>query len=87
MKQVNLYEAKTMLSALVDAAASGEEIVIAKNGRPRARLLAVESQPLRPMRWGRWDDEGWKLPDHFDAWSDELEEAFFGGPPKLVGER
>jgi prevent-host-death family protein len=35
---INLYDAKTQLSALVDRAADGEEIIIAKNGVPRARL-------------------------------------------------
>ena len=40
-RTVNLYEAKTHLSALVDAAARGEEIVIAKNGIAKARLVPV----------------------------------------------
>ena len=40
-KQVNLYEAKTHLSRLVDEAASEREIVIAKNHRPVARLVAL----------------------------------------------
>ena len=46
----NLYEAKTQLSKLVDEAASGEEIVIAKAGKPRARLvsLASEGRKRRP---------------------------------------
>ncbi|HEX9162955.1 MAG TPA: type II toxin-antitoxin system prevent-host-death family antitoxin [Thermoanaerobaculia bacterium] len=39
-KPVNIYEAKTRLSQLVDQAAKGEEIVIARNGRPVARLVA-----------------------------------------------
>jgi prevent-host-death family protein len=45
--QVNLYEAKSQLSRLVDRAAAGEEIVIAKGGRPLARLvpLAVRTRP------------------------------------------
>jgi len=38
-KTVNLYEAKTHLSQLVDRAAQGEEIVIAKSGRPKAKLV------------------------------------------------
>jgi prevent-host-death family protein len=38
----NLYEAKSQLSALVEDAAAGEEIVIAKNGVPRARLVPVK---------------------------------------------
>jgi prevent-host-death family protein len=47
---VNLYEAKTRLSALVERAAAGEEIVIAKNGVARARLVpvAARSAPRRP---------------------------------------
>lgn len=39
---VSLYEAKTQLSRLVDRAAEGEEIIIAKSGRPRARLVQLE---------------------------------------------
>jgi prevent-host-death family protein len=39
---LNLYEAKSQLSALVDDAAAGEEIVIAKNGVPRARLVPIK---------------------------------------------
>ena len=42
---VNLYDAKTQLSALVEQAAAGEEIIIAKAGRPRARLV-----PLREVK-------------------------------------
>ena len=41
VKVLNLYEAKSQLSALVEEAASGKEIVIAKAGVPRARLVAV----------------------------------------------
>lgn len=39
-EQVNIYDAKTRLSQLVDRAARGEEIVIARGGRPIARLVA-----------------------------------------------
>jgi prevent-host-death family protein len=38
---VNIYDAKTQLSALVDRAAAGEEIIIAKNGAPRAKLVSI----------------------------------------------
>ena len=47
-KVVNIYEAKTHLSKLVDEAAAGREIVIAKAGVPRARLVPVETS--RPRR-------------------------------------
>ena len=42
MDTVNLYEAKTNLSQLVERAAAGEEIVIAKAGRPMARLVPLQ---------------------------------------------
>ena len=50
MDAVNLYEAKTKLSQLVERAAAGEEIIIAKAGRPLARLvpLAKRTTP-RPL--------------------------------------
>ena len=48
-RTVNLYEAKTHLSALVDAAERGEEIVIAKNGVAKARLTAIP-KPARKRR-------------------------------------
>jgi len=47
MKVVNLYTAKTLLSSLVEEAAAGAEIVIAKAGVPRARLVAVKSAARR----------------------------------------
>lgn len=46
-KVLNLYEAKTQLSALVDEAAAGAEIVIAKAGRPRARLVPLRASKKR----------------------------------------
>ena len=45
-KQVNLYEAKTHLSQLVEEAAKGSEIVIAKNDKPMARLVPL-AKPAR----------------------------------------
>ena len=49
-KTLNLYEAKTRLSQLVEEAAAGEEIVIAKAGKPRARLVGLPAtrRPRRP---------------------------------------
>jgi prevent-host-death family protein len=44
---VNLYEAKTNLSKLVDRAAAGEEIIIAKSGKPKARLVPYEAPRAR----------------------------------------
>ncbi len=48
MKTVNVHEAKTHLSRLLDRAHDGEEIVIAKSGRPYARLVPLQTrQPER----------------------------------------
>jgi prevent-host-death family protein len=49
--QVNMHEAKTRLSELVAAAERGEEILIARNGKPAARLVAVVTQHP-PVRLG-----------------------------------
>jgi len=46
-KVVNIYEAKTHLSKLVDEAAAGREVVIAKAGVPRARLVPMEAPRRR----------------------------------------
>jgi prevent-host-death family protein len=50
---VNLYEAKTNLSKLVDRAAAGEEIVIAKAGKPKARLVPYQPPPRKKRRFGQ----------------------------------
>jgi prevent-host-death family protein len=51
-KQVNLYEAKTHLSRLVDEAAKGNEIVIAKNDKPVARLVALGTGRAKTRKLG-----------------------------------
>ena len=83
MKQVNLYEAKTDLSALVEQAAAGEEIIIAKNGKPKAKLVALDAQAAvhsRKREFGFWEHYGWKLPDNFDDPDPEIEALFYDGP-------
>lgn len=51
--QVNLYEAKTQLSSLVERVATGEEFVIAKAGKPKARLVAMPTEPKLPRKPGQ----------------------------------
>ena len=69
---VNLYEAKTQLSKLVERAAAGEEIVIAKAGKPMARLVALGRKPLRP---GLLKGKVWVAND-FDDTPEEIIRAF-----------
>lgn len=74
-RTLNLYEAKTQLSALVEEAAAGGEIVIAKAGRPRAKLVPIKAGPRRP---GRAKGRIW-IADDFDApWPADLLAAFEG---------
>jgi prevent-host-death family protein len=49
-KVFNLYEAKNQLSSLVDRAAAGEEIVIAKHGQPMAKLVPVPATKKKGRR-------------------------------------
>lgn len=75
---VNLYEAKTGLSRLVDRAAAGEEIIIAKNGVPKARLVPLSAKPSH-RKPGAWKGRVW-IADDFDApLPDEILNAFDGG--------
>ena len=64
-KTVNIHAAKTHLSALVEEAAAGEEIIIAKAGKPVARLMPLEKKDLRKTL-GMWKGKVW-ISDDFDA--------------------
>ena len=73
---VNIHEAKTHLSRLVDRAAGGEDIVIGKAGRPMARLVAFREEP-GPRTPGRWAGRVRIAPD-FDEPDPELADEFEG---------
>lgn len=67
MSVVNIYEAKTQLSKLVDQAAAGKEVVIARNGKPVARLTSLQHKKgNRSVTLGLLEGEGW-IADDFDA--------------------
>jgi prevent-host-death family protein len=77
-KVLNLYEAKTQLSKLVEEAAGGEEIVIAKAGVPRARLTGL--RPPRPKRRPGGAKGRIRISRDFDApLPPEILAAFLGG--------
>ena len=74
---VNIYEAKTQLSRLVDQAAAGEEIIIARAGKPVARLSPLAA-PARKIRFGVLKGQ-FKVATDFDApLPDEVIAAFEG---------
>jgi prevent-host-death family protein len=66
MQTINIHEAKTHLSRLVERAAAGEEIVIAKAGKPLARLVPYAPTARAPRRLGMFKGEI-DIPDDFDA--------------------
>jgi prevent-host-death family protein len=63
-KTVNIHEAKTRLSQLIERVEAGEEVVIARAGRPVARLSPLV-RPQTPRRLGRLDDR-LQIPDDFN---------------------
>ena len=65
MRTVSISQAKSHLSRLVEDAAGGEEIVIAKHNRPVARLVALEAS-TRPRKPGGWEGRVW-MADDFNA--------------------
>jgi prevent-host-death family protein len=66
MPTVNIYDAKTQLSKLVDLASSGTDVVIARAGKPVARLTTIQ-EPKQPYRLGLLKEKGGWLADDFDA--------------------
>ena len=69
----NISEAKAELSALIEAVQNGSEVIIAKAGKPVARLVAFHGLS-RPRTPGSMAGEIWIAPD-FDALPDDMEEA------------
>ncbi len=59
---INVYEAKTNLSKLLDRVADGEELVLGRAGRPVARLVPY-TKPRLPRRPGRLSGRVWIAPD------------------------
>ncbi len=51
MESINIYDAKTRLSQLVDKAAAGEDVVVSRNGKPLVRITALVAGK-RPIKFG-----------------------------------
>jgi prevent-host-death family protein len=80
MRQVNIHEAKTHLSRLVEEAAAGETIILAKAGKPVARIVGLEAAPETKLRRKLGFLEGkFSVPDDFDTmFQDEIVAMFEG---------
>jgi prevent-host-death family protein len=77
MQTVNIHEAKTHLSRFIDQAAAGEEIVIARAGKPVARLVALAPDQARPRKLGLGKGL-FTIPENFDRLHDKAIQEMFG---------
>jgi prevent-host-death family protein len=77
MVTVNLHEAKTQLSKLVDQAVKGEPFVIAKAGKPLVKVSALDA-PRKPRRLGFLEGEI-EVPEDFDRMGEAELTVLFGG--------
>jgi prevent-host-death family protein len=88
LKFVNVHDAKTNFSKLLERAHAGEEIVLAKAGKPYAKLVPYADQPLPPRKPGRFKGLLSDIPDSvwFEPFFTEEELDSFEGDD-LVGDR
>jgi len=73
---VNMHQAKTTLSRLVERALAGEDIVIARNGEPLVKLVPVANESKRRIP-GKYKGQIWISPD-FEFTDEEITELFEG---------
>ncbi len=83
MQIINISEAKSTLSKLIERVMNGEEIIIGKAGKPVAKIVPfdINTQPrvLGSGPAGQWkDDEFWMAAD-FDVLPDDMIELFYEG--------
>jgi prevent-host-death family protein len=74
---VNMHEAKSTLSKLVAKVAEGEEVVIAKAGKPVAKLVKYEDDELQPRELGFLRGQIW-MADDIDEVDEEIAALFYG---------
>jgi prevent-host-death family protein len=79
---INLYEAKTSLSRLVERAAAGEEIVICKAGKPKARLVALPPERKQPRVPGLWKGKIWVSEDFDEPIPEEWWNVYSDDPER-----
>ena len=79
MRTVNIHEAKTHLSRLVDRAAKGEPFVIAKAGKPLVKVVPLDAPPAGKVKRLGFLAGQISVPDDFDTmFQEEIEEMFYG---------
>jgi prevent-host-death family protein len=79
MRTVNMHEAKTHLSRLVDRAAEGEPFIIAKAGKPLVKVVPLDAPEKREVKRLGFLEGQANIPDDFDTmFAMEIEEMFYG---------
>lgn len=79
MRTINIHEAKTHLSRLVEQAADGEIFIIAKAGKPMVKVTALDDTQKKPVqRIGFMKGEGVVPDDIKTPFKDDIEDMFYG---------
>ena len=79
MQTVNIHEAKTHLSRLIERAAKGESFIIAKAGKPMVKVTPIGAQTSDKVRRLGFMAGQIKVPDDFDRMGEKDIETLFGG--------
>lgn len=77
---INIYQAKTQLSKLIELAQEGKEVIIAKAGNPVAKIVKYKKK-LQPRQFGLWKGKVF-VPDNFDDEDEEINKLFYEGEIK-----
>ena len=78
---VNIHQAKTHLSRLVEKAARGEPFVIAKAGKPIAKVVALDAPSAKQVRRTGFLQGEFSVPDNFNTMASKEIAALFAGKP------
>ena len=76
MELINIHQAKTQLSKLIEKALAGEDVIIAKAGKPVAKLTAYK-ETLKPRKLGLLKGKI-HVPDNFDDEDEKINKLFYG---------
>lgn len=81
MRIINIHDAKTQLSRLVEQAANGEPFIIAKAGKPMVKVVALDAPLAGEMKRLGFLAGQIQVPDDFDRMGDEAISQLFEGKP------
>jgi prevent-host-death family protein len=81
MQTVNIHEAKTHLSRLIERAVNGESFIIARNGKPLVKVSAIEPPVVEPPKRLGFLEGQMAVPDDFDTMGQTEIAALFGVDP------